>query len=103
MYISSSLSKDLVRQLMDFLKRNKDFFAWSHADLEGIDSKVSTHCLNVDPCHKPIRKKLRGTSTERAQAMDKEVGKLIENRAVKEVAYPEWLSNVVMVTKANGK
>ena len=35
--------------------------------------------------------------------MDKEVGKLIENGAVKEVAYPEWLSNVVMVTKANGK
>ena len=80
-----------------------DFFAWSHADLEGIDSKVATHCLNVDPCHKPIRKKIRGTSTERAQAMDKEVGKLIENRAVKEVAYHEWLSNVVMVTKSNGK
>ena len=35
--------------------------------------------------------------------MDKEVGNLIENGAVKEVAYHEWLSNVVMVTKANGK
>ena len=35
--------------------------------------------------------------------MDKEVGKLIDNGVVKEVAYPEWLSNVVMVTKANGK
>ena len=102
-YIESSFSKDLVRQLIDFLKHNMDIFAWSHADLEGIDPEVATHRLNVHPRHKPVRQKLRGTSTERGQVMDKEVGKLIENGAVKEVAYPEWLSNVVMVTKANGK
>ena len=80
-----------------------DIFAWSHADLEEIDPEVATDRLNVSPRHKPVRQKLRGASTERAQAMDKEVGKLIENGAVKEVAYLEWLSNVVMVTKANGK
>ena len=80
-----------------------DIFAWSHVELEGIDHEVATQRLNVDPRHKPVQQKLRGASTERAQAIDKEVGKLIENGAVKEVAYPEWLSNVVMVTKANGK
>ena len=102
-YIGSSLSKDLVCQLIYFLKRNMDIFARSHADLERIDPEVSTHRLNVDPRHKPVRQTLRDASTERAQAIDKEVGKLKENGAVKEVAYPEWLSNVVMVTKANGK
>ena len=102
-YISSYISKDLVLQLIDFLKCNMDIFAWSHAYLEGIDLEVATHRLNVDPRHKPVRQKLRGAFIERAQAMDKEVGKLIENEAVKEVAYLEWLSNVVMVTKANGK
>ena len=103
LYIGSSLSKDLVRHLIDFLKRNMDIFAWSHIDLEGIDLEVATHHLNVDPRNKPVRQKLRGTSTEKAHVMDQEVGKLIENGAVKEVAYPEWLSNVVMVIKANGK
>ena len=103
MYIGSSLSKDLARQLIDFLKRNMDIFAWSHANLEGIDPEVATHRLNVDPRHKLVRQNLRGASTERAQAMNKEVGKLIENWVVKEVAYLEWLSNVVMVTKADGK
>ena len=65
-YISSSLSKDMVCQLIDFLKHNMDIFAWSHVDLEGFDLEVATHCLNVDPRHKPIRQKLRGASTERA-------------------------------------
>ena len=102
-YIGSSLSKDLVCQLIDFLKRNMDIFAWSHEDLEGIDPKVATHHLNVDPRYKLVRQRLRGASTERAQAIDKEVGKMIENGVVKEVAYPEWISNVVMVTKSNGK
>ncbi|MFX5245181.1 hypothetical protein ABTD35_20490, partial [Acinetobacter baumannii] len=65
-----------------------DVFAWSHADLEGIDPDVATHRLNVDPGYKPVRQKLRGASTERAQAMDNEVKKLLENGAVREVAYP---------------
>ena len=103
LYIGSSLSKDLVLHLIDFRKRNMDIFAWSHVDLEGIDPEVATHRLNVDPRHKPVRQKLRGASTEKARVIDKEVGKMIENGAVKEVAYPEWLSNVVMVIKANGK
>ena len=102
-YVGSSLSTELVGPLIDFLKHNMDVFAWSHADLEGIDPEVATHRLNVDPHHKPVRQKLRGASTERAQAMDKEVRNLIDSGAVREVAYPEWLSNVVMVTKTNGK
>ena len=35
--------------------------------------------------------------------MEKEMEKLLTNGSVREVAYPDWLSNVVMVTKANGK
>ena len=61
------------------------------------------HHLNVNSHYKPVRQKLRSASTERAQVMDKEVGKLIENGVIREVAYLVWLSNVAMVTKINGK
>ena len=35
--------------------------------------------------------------------MDEEVQKLLEADFIREVYYPNWLVNVVMVKKANGK
>ena len=35
--------------------------------------------------------------------INEEVGKLLQAREIKEVEYPEWLANVVLVKKANGK
>ena len=35
--------------------------------------------------------------------MEEEVDKLLEAGFIREVQYPKWLANVVMVPKANGK
>ena len=35
--------------------------------------------------------------------MNEEVGKLLQAGAIREVEYPEWLANVVLIKKANGK
>ena len=40
---------------------------------------------------------------ERDKAIAKEVRKLLEAGFIQEVYYPNWLANVVMVKKANGK
>ena len=40
---------------------------------------------------------------ERDKAIAKEVQKLLEADFIREVYYPDWLANVVMVKKANGK
>ena len=40
---------------------------------------------------------------ERQKAINEEVGKLLQARAIREVEYPEWLVNIVLVKKANGK
>ena len=40
---------------------------------------------------------------ERDQAIAEEVRKLQEADFIREVYYPDWLANVVMVKKANGK
>ena len=40
---------------------------------------------------------------ERQKAFNEEVGKLLHAGAIREVEYPEWLANVVLVKKANGK
>ena len=40
---------------------------------------------------------------ERQKAINEEVGKLLQAGAIREVEYPEWLANVVLVKKSNGK
>ena len=37
------------------------------------------------------------------EAVEEEVDRLLENRAIQEVIYPTWLSNTVVVKKKNGK
>ena len=40
---------------------------------------------------------------ERDKAITEEVRKLLEAGFIREVYYPDWLANVVMVKKSNGK
>ena len=51
---------------------------------------------------KPRKQKLRKMSEERAEAAKAEVQRLLDG-IIRPVQYPEWLANVVMVRKKNGK
>ena len=69
----------------------------------GVDPVVITHKLNVNPSCKPVKQKRRSFAPERQKAINEEVGKLLQAQAIREVEYPEWLANVVLIKKANGK
>ena len=102
-YIGFKLAEDLKSLLIHFLRQNKDIFAWKQADMGGIDPTVITHRLNVSPSFKPIKQKRRCFTPERQKAINEEVGKLLQAGAIREVEYPEWLANVVLVKKENSK
>ena len=102
-YIGSKLAEDLKSPLTHFLRQNKDVFAWKQADMGGIDPTVITHRLNVSPSFKPVKQKRRSFAPKRQKAINEEVVKLLQAGAIREVEYPEWLANVVLVKKANGK
>ena len=93
------IKKGLIR----FPRKNIDMFAWSHEDIPGIDPSVITHRLNVHPSSKPVRQKKRVFAPERDNAIKEEIQKLTLVKFIREVYYPDWLANVVMVKKANGK
>jgi hypothetical protein len=42
-------------------------------------------------------------SKEKIEAVKAEVQRLLDASFIKEVAYPQWLANVVLVRKKNGK
>ena len=52
---------------------------------------------------KPVQHKRRVFAPEQDQAVTDEVNKLLSTGFIQEVYYPDWLANVVLVKKANGK
>ena len=90
-------------KLVEFLKRNIDVFAWDAYDAPGINPDFICHHLNVNPSVTPKKQSPRRPSRENAQAIKEEVTKLKCVGAIKEVFYPEWLANTVVVKKKSGK
>ena len=91
------------QDLVHFLKKSMDVFAWSHEDMLGIDPSVITLRLNVYPSSKLVRQKKRVFAPKRDNAMKEEVQKLTIAKFIRELYYPDWLANMVVVKKANGK
>ena len=69
----------------------------------GIAPKVIQHKLNVNLERKPVQQRQRVFTPERDQAVTDEVTKLLAAGFIREVHYPKWLANVVLVKKANRK
>ena len=80
-----------------------EVFAWKQENMGGVDPAMITHRLNANPSFKPVKQKRRSFALERQKAINEEVGKLLQAKAIREVEYLEWLANVVLVKKANDK
>jgi hypothetical protein len=56
--IGANLSVEEYRDLVQFLNRNKDVFAWSAKDLQGVDRDIIEHALETDEKIPPKKQKL---------------------------------------------
>ena len=88
---------------MDLLKRNVDVFTWDAHETLGLDPNFICHHLNVNPSITPKKQSPRRPSKEHVKAVKSEVTKLKQAGAIKEVFYPQWLANTVVVKKKTGK
>ncbi|GJU89090.1 hypothetical protein Tco_1301513 [Tanacetum coccineum] len=95
--IGSTLTEEGRNKLCGLLQRNLDIFSWKHADMTGVPRHIAKHRLNIREGCSPIRQKKRGQAADRNQAIQEEVGKLVEAGIMKEVHYHNWLSNPVML------
>ena len=71
--------------------------------MPGIPANIIQHHLNVDPEKKPVQQRRRVFAPEQNKVVMDEVNKLLSTNVIREVYYPEWLVNIVMVKKANEK
>ena len=102
-YVSSLLTEDERAQIQQILQANADVFAWIHSDMTGISSMHASHKLNVVSSARPIKRRVRRSHLGRHQIIQTEVNNLLNVGFIKEVKYPEWLANVVVVPKKEGK
>jgi len=93
--IGATLSGEIKEALIELLRRNKESFSWSAADMPGIDPSIICHELNVDPSFKPVKQKRRKLGVERAKAVNNEVDKLLKIGSIREVQYPDWVANTL--------
>ncbi|XP_058219380.1 uncharacterized protein LOC131329949 [Rhododendron vialii] len=101
--IGSSLSNSDKSETFDFLKRNIEVFAWTPYEMPGVDSSFFCHELNIDQAKRLVVQKARRSSPIHSEAVIDEVNRLLNAKAIREVQYPKWLANTVVVKKKNGK
>lgn len=102
-HLERMLPEEIKLHLQKLLTTYRDVFAWTHADMPSIDQRVITHRLSVDPTVKLVRQKKRTFITDQNQAIGEEVEKLRKAGFIWEVAYLDWMANVVLVKKSNRK
>ncbi|XP_072087352.1 uncharacterized protein [Arachis hypogaea] len=76
-YVRSTLSSEEKALFRAFLHQNADLFAWTPADIPGIDPCIISHKLALDPSVQPVAQKKRNLSQDRKQASLEETKKLI--------------------------
>jgi len=52
--IRTSMEEKMKQDLVQFLKKSTNVFAWSHKDMLGINPSVITHRLNVSLSYPPV-------------------------------------------------
>ena len=90
-------------ELIEFFRRNIDVFTWNAYKAPRVDPNFICHHLNVNPSVTPKKQPPRHSSKDHSDAVRDDVIKLKQARAIKEVFYPEWLANIVVVKKKSRK
>ena len=101
--VEAQLPPQEKEELIEFLKRNVDVFAWDTYETPGVDPNFICHHLNVNSSITPKKQSPQRPSKEHADTVRDKVMKLKQAGAIKEVFYPKWLANTVVMKKKNGK
>jgi len=101
--LGKTLDSETQDQIAMVISRHLNAFAWSASDMPGIDPDFLCHRLAMDPQVRPIRQRRRKFNEEKRQAIKDKTQKLLAAGHIREIQYPEWLANVVLVKKSSGK
>jgi len=75
--------------LTNFLRENKDIFAWKLADMPNVPRELAEHKLDLNPSSKLVKQRLRWFSPNKKVAIKKEITKLLAAGFIREILHPD--------------
>nr|XP_023895551.1 uncharacterized protein LOC112007441 [Quercus suber] len=100
--VGGGLNEQEKVEMLLLLVQNVDVFAWSPYEVPGVDPEFIVHRLRVDPLVPPKKQKPRRSAWEHTETVKAEVRKLKDAGAIREIFFPDWLANTVVVKKKSG-
>jgi hypothetical protein len=77
--------------LVEFLRENRNIFAWKPADMPGVPRELAKHKLYVDPKARPVKQLLCPFNAKRHHAIGVEINRLLATGFICEINHPKWL------------
>ncbi|PKI61602.1 hypothetical protein CRG98_017977, partial [Punica granatum] len=94
--IGTGLDPTQRARMVDFLTRYQEVFAWSYADIPGLDPSIVKHFLPLDTeKFPPKRQQLRRQQASLLLRIKEEVVKQINAGFLEVCNYSEWVANII--------
>ena len=90
--VGTSMSSQLKTGLIEFLRANKDVFAWLPSDMPVISPNVITHQLKLNKKQRPVLQKLKFMSAKKQATIEEEVEKLLKAGFIRTKKIPDLAS-----------
>ena len=102
-YVSSLLTPEEESKYFELLMEYKDVFAWTYKEMPCLDPIVAVHQLAIKQGVSPIKQAQRCFRSKLLPQIEEEVNKLKQAGFIREVQFPKWIANIVLVKKKNGQ
>ena len=100
--ISSLLTTEQERNIMDLLKQNKQALGWKISDLKGISPSICTHHIYLEEESKAVRQPQRRLNPHLQEVVRVEVLKLLQAGIIYPISDSTWVSPTQVVPKKSG-
>ena len=80
-----------------------EIFTWSYEDMPRLDTDIVVHRLPIKEDYPPVKQNVRRVRPEILEKVKFEVMKQFNTSFLAVTSYPQWVSNVVLVPKKDGK
>ena len=101
--IGSSLDISAKKEITTLLREYADIFAWSYQDMLRLSTEIVEHQLPMKPECQLVQQKLKMVKPEILLKIKEEVRKQFDAGFLEVAKYLEWVANIVLVPKKDGK
>jgi hypothetical protein len=95
--LSAHPSKEQELVLTNFIRENKNIFAWKMTDMPGILRQLVEHRSDVNPGSKSVKQRIRRFLPDKKAIIKKEITKLLSVSFIRKILHSDWMANPVHV------